>query len=71
MQILSYTIIFKNINISYFLDLLNSGGQKRRVSLAVAVIHKPGLLVLDEPSVGLDPLLRQRYKIRGFAMLRS
>ncbi|XP_035703690.1 ABC transporter G family member 23 isoform X2 [Folsomia candida] len=37
-----------------------SGGQKRRVSLAVAMIHNPPLLVLDEPTVGVDPLLRQR-----------
>ncbi|XP_021953528.2 ABC transporter G family member 23 [Folsomia candida] len=37
-----------------------SGGQKRRVSLAAAMIHNPSLLVLDEPCVGLDPLLRER-----------
>ncbi|OXA55359.1 ABC transporter G family member 23 [Folsomia candida] len=37
-----------------------SGGQKPRVSLAVVMIHNPALLILDEPTVGLDPLLRQR-----------
>ncbi|HET6747023.1 MAG TPA: ABC transporter ATP-binding protein [Candidatus Saccharimonadales bacterium] len=36
-----------------------SGGQKARVSLAVALLGDPDMLVLDEPTVGLDPLLRQ------------
>ncbi|MFX0081544.1 MAG: ABC transporter ATP-binding protein [Candidatus Hodarchaeota archaeon] len=62
-----------NSRIQEVLDLINlteykkrliskcSGGMQRRCSLAVALLHEPEILILDEPTVGIDPELRIEF----------
>jgi ABC-2 type transport system ATP-binding protein len=47
-----------------------SGGMKRRLSLAISMLHQPELYLLDEPTVGIDPVLR-RAVWKAFEMLRN
>jgi len=55
-----------------------SGGMQRRLSLACALVHDPALLVLDEPTAGIDPILRRtvwdelhRQRDRGVTILAT
>ncbi|THE08118.1 ABC transporter ATP-binding protein [Enterococcus hirae] len=56
--------IDKNIRLVHLTEFLNkpvktySGGMKRRLSLAITLLSNPDLLILDEPTVGIDPSLR-------------
>ena len=38
-----------------------SGGMKRRLNIACAIAHRPRLIIMDEPTVGIDPIIEKSY----------
>ncbi|MEA4986559.1 MAG: ABC transporter ATP-binding protein [Anaerovorax sp.] len=50
---------------------LFSGGMKRRLSLAMTILHEPEILILDEPTVGIDPLLRKDIWEELYSMTKN
>ena len=60
----SVTAIMKRFSLDHLADTMTSGlpmGIKQRLSLAAAVVHSPKILILDEPTSGVDPIMRDSF----------
>ena len=58
------TSLLETVEMAHKVDVLTktlSGGEKRRIMLARALLHKPRILFLDEPTTGVDPVSRKEF----------
>jgi ribosome-dependent ATPase len=58
------TAVAERFQLSHIMDALPGAlplGQRQRLSLAVAMVHQPALLILDEPTSGVDPIARDAF----------
>lgn len=70
-QLKSFVCIINNDDSLLFQLYVFSGGEQRRLSFGVALLHDPKIMILDEPTVGIDPVIRQRWAIAAFIIVYS
>ncbi|KAF0762245.1 ABC transporter G family member 23-like [Aphis craccivora] len=67
----SYTLL-KDLRLKIYIEIrIEFGGECRRVSLAVTLLHDPTIIILDEPTVGIDPVLRYEIWQKLLEMVKT